>query len=131
MKKYLLAMLIVTMFTFIGCTEAVTGDTVDNDNTKTEEITTASYTVEHYQQNIENDEFTLVNDDTEEKSGKIGEDTKAIAKTYEGFTAKTITQEKIADGGSTVVKIEYTRNVVTLTFDTDDFKENCVRFEGN
>ena len=37
MKKYLLAMLIATMFTFIGCTEAVTGDTVDNDNTKTEE----------------------------------------------------------------------------------------------
>ena len=123
MKKYLLAMLIVTMFTFIGCTEAVTGDTVDNDNTKTEETTTASYTVEHYQQNIENDEFTLVNDDTEEKSGKIGEDTKAIAKTYEGFTAKTVTQEKIADGGSTVVKIEYTRNVVTLTFDTDGGSE--------
>ena len=122
MKKYLLAMLIVTMFTFIGCTEAVT-DTGDNDNTKTEETTTASYTVEHYQQNIENDEFTLVNDDTEEKSGKIGEDTKAIAKTYDGFTAKTVTQEKIADGGSTVVKIEYTRNVVTLTFDTDGGSE--------
>ena len=129
MKKYLLTMLIATMFAFIGCTEAVTGDTVDNDNTKTEETkeeekeTTASYTVEHYQQNIENDEFTLVNDDTEEKSGKIGEDTKAIAKTYEGFTAKTVTQEKIADGGSTVVKIEYTRNVVTLTFDTDGGSE--------
>ena len=122
MKKYLLAMLIVTMFTFIGCTEAIT-DTGDNDNTKTEETTTASYTVEHYQQNIENDEFTLVNDDTEEKSGKIGEDTKAVAKTYEGFTAKTVTQEKIADGGSTVVKIEYTRNVVTLTFDTDGGSE--------
>ena len=128
MKKYLLAMLIATMFAFIGCTEAVT-DTGDNDNTKTEETkeeekeTTASYTVEHYQQNIENDEFTLVNDDTEEKSGKIGEDTKAIAKTYEGFTAKTVTQEKIADGGSTVVKIEYTRNVVTLTFDTDGGSE--------
>ena len=123
MKKYLLAMLIVTMFTFIGCTEAVTGDTVDNDNTKTEETTTASYTVEHYQQNIENDEFTLVNDDTEEKSGKIGEDTKAIAKTYEGFTAKTVTQEKIAADGSTVVKIYYTRNIVTLTFDTDGGSE--------
>ena len=122
MKKYLLAMLIATMFAFISCTEAVT-DTGDNDNTKTEETTTASYTVEHYQQNIENNEFTLVNDDTEEKSGKIGEDTKAIAKTYEGFTAKTVTQEKIADGGSTVVKIEYTRNVVTLTFDTDGGSE--------
>ena len=128
MKKYLLAMLIATMFAFIGCTEAVT-DTVDTENTKTEETkeeekeTTASYTVEHYQQNIENDEFTLVNDDTEEKSGKIGEDTKAIAKTYDGFTAKTVTQEKIADGGSTVVKIEYTRNVVTLTFDTDGGSE--------
>ena len=122
MKKYLLTMLIATMFAFIGCTEAVT-DTGDNDNTKTEDTTTASYTVEHYQQNIENDEFTLVNDDTEEKSGKIGEDTKAIAKTYDGFTAKTVTQEKIADGGSTVVKIEYTRNVVTLTFDTDGGSE--------
>ena len=122
MKKYLLAMLIATMFAFIGCTEAVT-DTGDNDNTKTEDTTTASYTVEHYQQNIENNEFTLVNNDTEEKSGKIGEDTKAIAKTYDGFTAKTVTQEKIADGGSTVVKIYYTRNIVTLTFDTDGGSE--------
>ena len=96
--------------------------TIEDDGGSTED-NTASYTVEHYQQNIENDEFTLVNDDTEEKSGKIGEDTKAIAKTYDGFTAKTVTQEKITADGKTVVKIEYTRNVVTLTFDTDGGSE--------
>ena len=122
MKKYLLAMLIVTMFAFIGCTEAIT-DTGDNDNTKTEETTTASYTVKHYLQNIEDDDFTLEKTEIEDYA-IVGSYTNATAKSYYwGFTAKTVNQEKIADDGSTVVKIYYTRNIVTLTFDTDGGSE--------
>ena len=96
--------------------------TIEDDGGSTED-NTASYKVEHYQQNIENDEFTLVQVDTESKKGEINSETKAEAKTYDGFTAKTVTQEKITADGKTVVKIEYTRNVVTLTFDTDGGSE--------
>ena len=96
--------------------------TIEDDGGSTED-NTASYKVEHYQQNIENDEFTLVQVDTESKKGEINSETKAEAKTYDGFTAKTVTQEKITADGKTVVKIEYTRNVVTLTFDTDSGSE--------
>ena len=103
-------MLLAMMF---SCQTIDEGSTEDN---------TASYTVEHYQQNIENDEFTLIVD-TESKKGEINSDTKAEAKTYDGFTAKTVTQEKITADGKTVVKIEYTRNIVTLTFDTDGGSE--------
>ena len=103
-------MLLAMMF---ACQPIDEGSTEDN---------TASYKVEHYQQNIENDEFTL-KVDTESKKGEINSETKAEAKTYDGFTAKTVTQEKITADGKTVVKIEYTRNVVTLTFDTDGGSE--------
>ena len=120
MKKHNLTKSISIIFMLLAMMFSC--QTIEDDGGSTED-NTASYTVEHYQQNIENDEFTLVNDDTEEKSGKIGEDTKAIAKTYDGFTAKTVTQEKITADGKTVVKIEYTRNVVTLTFDTDGGSE--------
>ena len=114
MKKYLLAMLIATMFAFIGCNvveeEAVTLDTT-------------SYKIEHYLQNIEDDDFTLEYTEIEDYA-IVGSYTNATAKSYYwGFTAKTVNQEKIADDGSTVVKIYYTRNIVTLTFDTDGGSE--------
>ena len=78
------------------------------------------YKVEHYQQNIDDDNYTLVKADTETKSGTTGADTAAAAKTYEGFTAQTITQGKVAADGSTVVKVYYDRNIITLTFNLDD-----------
>ena len=120
MKKHNLTKSVSIIFMLL--TMMFSCQTIEDDGGSTED-NTASYKVEHYQQNIENDEFTLVKDDTEEKSGKIGEDTKAQAKAYAGFTAKTVTQEKITADGKTVVKIEYTRNIVTLTFDTDGGSE--------
>ena len=81
--------------------------------------TDTAYTVEHYQQNIDNDEYVLAEDDTENKTGTTDEDTSAEAKTYAGFTAKSVTQEKIAADGSTVVKIYYDRNIITLTLNLD------------
>ncbi|UTC64040.1 leucine-rich repeat domain-containing protein [Treponema sp. OMZ 788] len=71
-----------------------------------------TYTVEHRLQNAEDNGYTLK--ETEEKPGKAGEDTAAAAKTYKGFTAKAITQQKIKADSSTVVKIEYDRNIITL-----------------
>ena len=81
--------------------------------------TDTAYKVEHYQQNANDDDYTLVTADTENKTGTTDEDTSAQAKTYEGFTAKTVEQVKIAADGSTVVKINYDRNTITLTLNLD------------
>ena len=81
--------------------------------------TDTAYKVEHYQQNIADDEYTIAEDDTENKTGTTDEDAFATAKDYAGFTVKSVTQEKIAADGSTVVKIYYDRNTITLTLDLD------------
>ncbi len=75
------------------------------------------YLVEHYQQDVSGSSYTLVL--AEKKSGNAQEFTAATTKNYEGFTAKEIEQEKIAKDGSTVVRIEYDRKLITLTFDLD------------
>lgn len=77
------------------------------------------FTVKHYQQNIDDDKYTLK--DTETKNGytesAVGE---GLATTYEGFTALLYdTTTKIASDGSTVVEIYYDRNYYLMTFDLD------------
>lgn len=68
-----------------------------------------TYTVEHYQQNLDGQTYTRVDGDTESGSGLVGGPTKATANTYAGFTAQPFNQETIAESG-TVVKIYYNRN---------------------
>ena len=75
----------------------------------------ALYKVQHFQQNLSADGYELK--DTEIQYGIIGEQTKAQAKTYEGFKEKPFTQQAIKEDGSVVVKIEYDRKEITLTFD--------------
>lgn len=75
-----------------------------------------SYTVRHYQQNIENDEYTWV--DTTLSSGY----TEALtsddaAKTYTGFTALSHYHEEIAADSSTTIDIYYDRNYYLMSFD--------------
>ena len=77
------------------------------------------YKVEHYQQNIEDDEYSLVEADTETKIGTIGTETEATAKLYEGFSVNPFEQKTILSNGSTTVKIYYTRNVYTVTFNAN------------
>ncbi len=73
------------------------------------------YKVEHYQQNLDDDEqYTLK--ETTNKQGTTGDTTAAEQKTYEGFTSKTFKQDTIAADGSTVIKIYYDRNTITYTF---------------
>ncbi|MCR4733379.1 MAG: SUMF1/EgtB/PvdO family nonheme iron enzyme, partial [Treponema sp.] len=84
--------------------------------------TNTAYKVEHYQQNIENDEYTLVSADTENKKGTTGDLTSAQAKTYQGFTAKTFGQAAILADGSQVIKIYYNRNTIYYTFDAGNGK---------
>ena len=78
---------------------------------------TVNYTVEHYQQNLTGEGYTIVSGDTETKLAKTGASTEAVAKTtYTGFAAKPFSQETVAGNGSTVVKVYYDRETYTVTF---------------
>ena len=78
--------------------------------------TDTAYVVKHFQQNIDNNEYTEVAADVENKTGTTEAQTAAEAKTYTGFTAKAFEQKTIAADGSTVVEIYYDRNTYTVTF---------------
>ena len=82
--------------------------------------TTVNFIVKHYQQNVTNDDYTLV--DTETKTGytesAVGE---GLAKTdYTGFYSLLYdTTTKIAADGSTEVEIKYDRYYFLMNFDLD------------
>ena len=95
--------------------------------------TDTKYIVQHHQQNIENDEYTLV--DTENLTGTTDEQTSAVAKNYEGFTVKEFAQVAISPDGSTVVDIYYDRNIYTITYKitgnidaTEDFAHSDLKY---
>ena len=73
-----------------------------------------SYKVEHYQQNANDDEYTLV-DTVRKNEYFFNKYTSETARTYEGFTAKPIEQIEIQDDA--ILKIYYDRNIITLTLD--------------
>ena len=75
---------------------------------------TVSYTVIHWLENADDTEYSYKESET--KSGAAGEQTKASAKTYEGFTAEAVTQQTIAGDGSTIVNVYYKRNVYEVKF---------------
>ena len=74
----------------------------------------ASYTVIHFQENADDDGYSYVESET--KSGTVGSQTNAAAKSYNGFTAQSITQAVIAGDGSTIVNVYYKRNVYEVKF---------------
>lgn len=78
-----------------------------------------NFTVRHYQQNVDNDQYTLV--ETETKTGYTESEVGAtLAKTYEGFTALLYdATTKIAADGSTEVEIYYDRNYYLLSLNLD------------
>lgn len=78
------------------------------------ELVEASFKIEYYLQNIEDDEYTL--EDSKTLTGIAGKETEVSASSLEGFTAKEITQQKIKADGSTVVKVYYDRNIHKLYY---------------
>lgn len=75
------------------------------------------FTVKHYQQNVSDDSYTLV--DTETKQGytksAVGN---GLAKTYDGFYSLLYdTTTEVAADGSTVVEIRYDRYYYLMNFD--------------
>lgn len=77
--------------------------------------TDTKYTVNHYQQNLDDNDYKLFETESD-KTGTTGEQTTATAKNYEGFTAKLVEQKTIAADGSTVVDIYYDRNTYSVTY---------------
>ena len=94
--------------------------TADATYTATFDYDKANYTVRHFQQNLDNNEYTEVTADAEVNSGTIGATTEAAAKSYTGFTPKPFEQQTIAVGGSTVVNIYYDRITYTITWKDGD-----------
>lgn len=93
------------------------------DHNVTETVTyspaVVNYTVKHYQQNVDNDNYVLVA--TETKTGLTNSlISDNLKKEYDGFTALNYnTDVKIAADGSTIVEIKYDRNYYMLSLNLD------------
>lgn len=74
------------------------------------------YTVEHWLQNIDDDDYVCKKSDSQQLYGKTGTMTTATAKNYSGFVVHEIEQTVIQPDGTTVVKIKYNRKIINLTF---------------
>ena len=68
------------------------------------------YKVKHWQQNVEDNNYTEAVGSVQTLTGTAGSATAAAANTYTGFTAKAITQGVIEGDGSTVVNVYYDRD---------------------
>lgn len=79
---------------------------------------TAKYTVYHYYQNLENDEYTL-GEKVIDLTGDIDAYAKAEEKNKPGYRCKGIPQLPIAADGNTRVDIYYDREFYTVTFDVN------------
>lgn len=81
---------------------------------------TASYRVEYYQQNLEDDNYSIVADDTLTPSGTVGDTATAEIKEYEGFTyneSRSNSSGIIAEDGTLVLRLYYDRNEYTVTYE--------------
>ncbi len=73
------------------------------------------YKVLHYQQNLDDSDYTLY--ETESLTGTTGSYVTPTAKDYPGFTAESVNRQSISGNGDTEMRIYYRRKTVTLSFD--------------
>ena len=88
---------------------------------------TADYTVIHWQENANDDEYSYITSET--KSGPTEGQTNAVANSYEGFTEQAIEQQTIKGDGSTIVNVRYSRNVYQVKFKLDKPTYTCGKEE--
>lgn len=79
--------------------------------------TNVNYTVIHYQQNLNDDNYKEV--ERENKQGLTNSPVPEVANTYDGFYALLYEKPAIAADGSTVVEIYYDRYYYLMNFDLD------------
>ncbi len=75
------------------------------------------YTVKHYKQNLNDDNYTLAY--TDYCNGYAGNQTQACSRTFEHYTADPITQATIEADGSTEVRINYSLETITFTLNLE------------
>lgn len=92
-----------------------------------ESNTSTKYTVIHWQEKADESGWSL--HETETKTGGTGAQTAAAAKSYDGFTAQTITQQTINGDGSTIVNVYYKRNVYDVKFYTLNGRTEYTQFQ--
>jgi len=80
-----------------------------------------SYKVEHYKQNINDDNYTLAETETKPGTTDASISDSDIKKNYEGFNYHHIApaDPKIGADGKTVVKVYYKRKTYTVTYSVD------------
>jgi uncharacterized repeat protein (TIGR02543 family) len=86
---------------------------------ETPQITQASYTVEYYFENINDDDYTIDSDKTVVITGQTGSLTSVFANQIDNFSLQPFEQAQIKEDGSTKVKIYYKRKLYTLTLNLD------------
>lgn len=79
--------------------------------------TNVNYTVIHYQQGVDNDNYTQVAQET--KTGKTNSTVPEVANKYDGFYSLLYEKPAIAADGSTVVEVYYDRYYYLMNFDLD------------
>ena len=92
-------------------------EAINKDTTVTVTYTPAivNFTVVHYQQNVDDDNYTQA--ETEKRTGQTDDYVGAsLAKPYDGFYALPYENVKIAADGSTVVEVYYDRNYYLMDF---------------
>lgn len=77
--------------------------------------TDVNYTVIHYQQNVDNDDYSLVA--TDRNTGLTGAQVPEVHKEFEGFYNLAYERPTIAADGSTVIEVYYDRYYYLLNFD--------------
>lgn len=73
--------------------------------------------VEHYQQNVDNDNYTLY--DTEELSLVTGTTVEDVHKDYDGFYSLLYEHPTVAADGSTIIQVYYDRYYYLMKFELD------------
>ena len=99
-----------------GLSKVENGATVTTPMTLTAHWNAAevSYTVIHWWENADDDGYSF--HESENKTGMTGKEANAKAKSYDGFTAQSVTKKTIKGDGSTIVSVYYKRNVYEVKF---------------
>ena len=95
----------------------ITGIQADVTYTVTYKPTNVNYTVIHYQQNVDNDNYIEVERET--KQGLTNSTVPEVANTYDGFYALLYEKPAIAADDSTKVEVYYDRYYYLMNFDLD------------
>ena len=85
--------------------------------------TNTPYVVNHYKMNLDGENYTKVEDDTQNLTGTTDATITPAVNTYDGFTSPSTQTTTISGKGDTVVNYYYTRNKYTLTINHPEYLE--------